>query len=247
MNKEIIYVNGKCVIEDEERNRRVEDYTDKTEEILVTENIIETLEIDLEDNIDDLERCEKRVKSYKKDIIFNICTFLSMPIVIQLLFRELVGPNSFEIMFPNSMLVPGFIKIFFSSVILFFGSIFVSTSIEDSIRNKRKIEALKSEKKAIEKSLKEENEYLQQLHEVKNNTVVEVEFFSKDVDDLEALRNIRSQIELYYDCGYNKNKYGRYFQNGTLERKLGKYYNERGIELVEEYLEEQGFSRRLTK
>ena len=50
MNKEIIYLNGKCVVEDENRKRRVEDYTDKTEEILVTENIIETLESDLEDN-----------------------------------------------------------------------------------------------------------------------------------------------------------------------------------------------------
>lgn len=247
MNKEFIYVNGKCVIEDEERNRRVEYYTDKTEEILVTENVIETLEIDLEDNIDDLERCEKRVKSYRKDIIFNICTFLSMPVVIQLLFRELVGPNSFEIMFPNSMLLPGFIKIFFSSMILFFGSTFVSTSINDSIRNKRKIEALKSEKKAIEKSLVEEKEYLQQLHNTKNNVVVEEEFFEKNVDDLETLRNIRSYIELYYDCGYNRHKYGRYLQNGKLESKLSKYYSEHGLELIEGYLEEQGFSRRLTK
>ena len=28
MNKEIIYLNGKCVVEDENRKRRVEDYTD---------------------------------------------------------------------------------------------------------------------------------------------------------------------------------------------------------------------------
>ena len=33
MNKEIIYLNGKCIVEDENRKKRVEDYTDKTEEI----------------------------------------------------------------------------------------------------------------------------------------------------------------------------------------------------------------------
>ena len=63
MNKEYVYLNGKCVVEDENGERRLEEYTDKTDEILVTENVIETLEADLEENRYELGKRKKLVKN----------------------------------------------------------------------------------------------------------------------------------------------------------------------------------------
>ena len=43
MNKGYTYVDGKCIITDEKGAKRLEEYTDKTDEILICENVIETL------------------------------------------------------------------------------------------------------------------------------------------------------------------------------------------------------------
>jgi hypothetical protein len=47
-------------------------------------------------------------------------------------------------------------------------------------------------------------------------------------------------INLYFDLGYNREKYCRYYLQGKLASKLGKYYNEAGVEVAKEYLEEKG-------
>jgi len=47
-------------------------------------------------------------------------------------------------------------------------------------------------------------------------------------------------LYLYYDLGYNGEKYYKYYLQGKLDRKLDKYYNDTGIEIAKEYLEENG-------
>ena len=46
-----------------------------------------------------------------------------------------------------------------------------------------------------------------------------------------------------YDCGYNEEKYQRYYEKGKLYKKLRKYYSEYDIELIEEYLKENESSQ----
>ena len=246
MNKEIIYLNGKCVVEDENRKRRVEDYTDKTEEILVTENIIETLESDLEDNRYELGKRKKSVKNGKFDIIFTAVSFALIPPAIQLLLVFLLGPGASLMLAQPSFLLP-FLKVFILSVTALFGGMLTYSSYSSYRKNKRKISGLLSEKKAIEETLDQEKAHLIDLQQEKKKVVASEEYFEKEVPDLEELRDLRNYLNLYYDCGYHKEKYGRYLQNGKLEKNLGKYYNEKGLELIEGYLEEQGYSRRLTK
>ena len=246
MNKEIIYLNGKCVVEDENRKRRVEDYTDKTEEILVTENVIETLGADLEENRYELGKRKKLVKNGKFDIIFTAVSFALIPPVIQLLLIFLLGPGASLMLAQPSFLLP-FLKVFILSVTALFGGMLTYSSYSSYRKNKRKISGLLSEKKAIEETLDQEKAHLIDLQLEKKKVVASEEYFEKEVPDLEELRDLRNYLDLYYDCGYHKEKYGRYLQNGKLEKKLGKYYNEKGLELIEGYLEEQGYSRRLTK
>ena len=44
MNKEYVYVDGKVVIEDEKGNKKIDNYTDNLDEVLIQENLIESLE-----------------------------------------------------------------------------------------------------------------------------------------------------------------------------------------------------------
>ena len=246
MNKEIIYLNGKCVVEDENRKRRVEDYTDKTEEILVTENVIETLEADLEENRYELGKRKKLVKNGKFDIIFTAVSFALIPPFIQLLLVFLLGPGASLMLSQPSFLLP-FLKVFILGVTALFGGMLTYSSYSSYRKNKRKISGLLSERKAIEETLEQEKAHLIDLQLEKKKVVASEEYFEKEVSDLEELRDLRNYLNLYYDFGYHKVKYGRYLQEGKLEKKLGKYYNEKGLSLIKEYLEEQGFSRRLTK
>lgn len=247
MNREYIYLNGKCVVENEDGERRVEDYTDKTDEILVTENVIETLEEDLSETRREIKRRKGLIKSDRNCTIFSAICFSLIPVAIQFLMILLLGPDASELLFQENVIAGQVIKYFTLGVTGIFGGLFTYSSFSSYRKNKKRVSGLISEKKALEETLDREREHLLDLQIEKNKTVAESEFFEKEVDDLETLRGIRSYINLYYDCGYNKEKYGKYLQDGKLSKKLGKYYNEHGIELIEEYLEEQGYSRRLTK
>ena len=246
MNKEYVYLNGKCVIEDENGERRLEEYTDKTDEILVTENVIETLENDLRETRQEINKRKGLVKSDRNVTIFSAISFTLIPPVIQLFLIFLVGPGASAILAETSFLLP-FLKGFILSVTAFFGGIFTFSSYRSYRRNKKRVNGLLSKKKAIENTLEEEREHLLDLQLEKQKTLHTEEYFEKEVEDLEELRHLRSYLDLYFDCGYNKEKYGRYLQSDKLSKKLGKYYSEHGIELIEGYLEEQGYSRRLTK
>lgn len=47
MNKEYIYIDGKVIVEDENGNKNVMQYNDKIEEILIQENLMETMKKEL--------------------------------------------------------------------------------------------------------------------------------------------------------------------------------------------------------
>ena len=47
-------------------------------------------------------------------------------------------------------------------------------------------------------------------------------------------------MNLLFDLGYNENKYYKYYEKGKLDKKLGKYYDEKEMEVTKEYFEEKG-------
>ena len=76
MNKEYTYLNGKCIIEDENGNKRLEDYTDNIDDILIQENVIETLENDLKTTINNIEEIKEKEKNVKLNYYFSLIVFL---------------------------------------------------------------------------------------------------------------------------------------------------------------------------
>ena len=96
----------------------------------------------------------------------------------------------------------------------------------------------KKKKKELDKTLEEDRIELQKLHEEKQIEKSETYFYKKEFCNLELLRKLRNYLNLYYDCGYNREKYQKYLEQGKLDKKLRRYYNEHGIELIKENLEE---------
>ena len=90
----------------------------------------------------------------------------------------------------------------------------------------------------IEKSLEKEKQKLKELEQTKTEDFLEEKIVSKDVNYLKRLIELREYLDLFYMCGYNKEKYERYLKSGKLEKKLEKnQFKKEKIELIKEYLE----------
>ena len=245
MNKEYTYLNGECIIEDETGHKRLIEYTDKTDEILIQENLIETLENDLFKARSKYKKEKNREKSIKSSKWFNLVMLVSPILAFQGAFRILLGPEASEVMMEMHPLLTPFVKgiaVFFS--ITFGGSAFLTTFI-DGITNKEQIRGLESKKEALEKTLEAEKQHLEELNREKQKQESSEKFFTKEVDDLETLNDMRNYIELYYDCGVNRKKYEKYYKEGTLEKKLSKRYTPAGIKLIKEWLDQKFISEKL--
>ena len=60
---------------------------------------------------------------------------------------------------------------------------------------------------------------MKKKHEVVKDLGEEVKFVK--INDKEVLEELDRKIEFKYDCGYNRNKYYKYYKNGNLDEKLG--------------------------
>ena len=255
MNKEYLYINGKCVIYDEngaikDNNGKVltKEYTDKLDEILVQENIIEELENELEDVNKLINKNEMSMKSDKASMWICAGMLCIFPILFQQLLPHMITEEALTDLMTNSYartLIQGLML----SLITIFGGGFVFGINKSCKEKKKKLNGNETKKEAIEKSLEKEKEKLVELERTKQKTTIdekelENNICSKKVNDLQALRNLRDNLRVYYGFGYNRKKYERYLKAGKLDKKLQKYYSQEEIELIRENLEE-GYTRKL--
>lgn len=245
MNKEYLYLNGKCVvydqngaIKDKEGEIDLKDYNSNFDEILIQENIIEDLEDSLEETTKEIEKRKKLVKSDKHTIWFDIISFASMPLVLQKMLQIIIGKEVLIEVMSNGDVVNTILKILILSLTAVFGGAFTLSAYSSYKSHKRKLEANESKKEMIEKSLEKEKQKLEELEQTKQSALLEEEITSKDVNYLRRLIELREYLDLFYNCGYNKQKYERYLKSGKLEKKLErKQYREEEIKLMKEYLE----------
>lgn len=240
MNKEYTYIDGKAIIKDENGNQRPIEYYDNLDEVLVQENIIETME----NRITYLEKESKEYQKYNKKHYFPI-TFLMCAIMTTIgvpalfyLFGHTMVLNTINTIFGpiNEALVYSSI---FSALFLPLAGLMELSMYRQHKDNLKKEKGINSELEYLKKQIVEEKEYLIELKEEKTKSEEKQDFRVVKVDDLERLKAVKSWLHLYYDLGYNGEKYYGYYQKGKLDTKLGKHYNENGIENAKKYLEEK--------
>ena len=253
MNKEYLYINGKCIIYDQNGAILEDDgkialrkYTDNLDEILIQENMIESLENELVETEHEIEKRKKLVKSNKNMMWFDAIAFGSMPLILQYLLRFLVGKEVLIEIMTNGDIVNTILKALIISLTTIFGGAFFLSNYNAYKTHKKKLEGNESKKEAIEKSLEKAKQKLEELNKTQKPSKLDEEMSSNKVNYLNRLRKLRNDLDVYYGCGYNKEKFERYLKSGKLERKLSKKYTLEEIELIKEYLEQSKSDKKLT-
>lgn len=258
MNKEYTYLDGKVIVEDEIGKKRVTEYSDKLDEILVKENLIEVMEDNLSEVDKKIQDYNNQLKENKKGIFSPLMQAVIMTAFIPLFLKLLIGdiasmslglPGSAFLEIFGNMSLSAFVTIVSGVLSTLLCGMFTLYNYSNYKELKRKLKGLGSKKKELEENLVIEKQKLNELQENRQSKVESGQFIVRKVDDKEILERLKAHLRLYYDCGYNEDVYSKRYMNGTLHKKLRKYYTETGIEKIESYLEEKGIVKKksLTK
>ena len=241
MNKGYAYMDGKAIICDEFGNQTQSEYYDNLEKVLVKENLIE----EMENRIFELMAKKERLSINARKKIIPTCLYCTIAAILAtpVLYWCASGTNPYlynvESIF-GSINHALLLTSVFAAYLLPIPSLEALVYYVQHKANKRNLEGVDSELEILKSLLENEKTALANLKEEKTINIKDIDFKSVKIDDKEQLKILRDYLELYYDLGSNKEKYYHYYQQGKLDKKLQKYYNEAGIELAKEYLEVNG-------
>lgn len=239
MNKECIYVDGKVIVEDENGNKRITEYSDNLEEILAQENLIETMENKIQELDKELGNTKEDNKPYVPFVLptWFFSLILAKPIFGVLGFdtttisQTVFGPmNDFTL----TLLVVGA-----ATLPLF--CVYEKIYYNQIKYNQKARRADIAEYDYLNKEIKIQKEKLEKLKKEKTITTEASGFSVKEVNDIEELNNLESWLILYSNLGYDMRKYYKLYQSGKLEEYLeNEGYTEVACECAKEYVSEQG-------
>lgn len=236
MNKAYNFINDKAIVIDENGNCTQTEYYDNLHNVLVEENLIETIEKEIE-NLKDQKTNINSSKSIKKYIpLASILVFLTI-----LILPMFIGGNS---IFINSIFgkvnLLSFTKIFLGTFFIPIALTYdymIYSAINQKIKTSTSIDYKID---YLNKKLVEERQKLDELKNNKINTEKDSTLKFAKVNDVEKLKQLKHYLELYGYLGYDTKKLYKYLEKGNLEKKLSKYCDNEDIELAKIFLEEKG-------
>ena len=120
------------------------------------------------------------------------------------------------------------------------GIVFSVEKLVDQLQNKRKLKGIEYQLEYLKKNIIREQEKLEELNRNKNYEHENKNFRMVKIND-EAIKNLNSELKLYYSCGYNGKKYYKYYKkHKQLPKELIETFKNGEIEIIREFLEEKG-------
>lgn len=246
MNQEFIDSSQSTIVIDENGNRTIREHKENIEEILIQENLIETLEGKRNKIIEELNSI--KIKDYYLPIIPFIGEAI---ILLDFYFILSLIPNTTSV-FETLVSVINEYKIIGTVTLASFIPISLGVFIDsDYIRYKYQ----KNHKKGLEKKLekleekiKEEKEYLNSLNNEKEkeylNSLNNKDNSNKATitrvnDTNQIMQNLDELLDLYYQIGMNEEEYLKYYQTQTLPNKLKGAYTPKEIKEINNYFDAQ--------
>ncbi len=229
MNKECVYVDEKIVVSDENGNNRIIENSDKINEILVQENVVEVIEKKTEELNEKLIKNKVGKHFIPEYFLATICGLIISDLLFKYVFKVniltdlIIGPFN-PIFLMGGIIIPTF-------------SLFDVFRYFDYKQMKKEKQGDILEYNYLSKKLEQEKSKLEELKKEQVIISDSQEFKVEKVDDLERLRELRNKLSIYNSLGYNMNKYYRYYQEGELEKKLSRQYDESSISEIKEYFE----------
>lgn len=242
MNKEYIYKDGKALVIDENDNQRTVDYCDNLDDVLVQENLIETME-------KEIKNLEKEISEIKKESKFSKYLNILWPFLIFTFGPMIVMPTICNLADVNQVLtLPLLGTLDFGTAVGILGA--TAFSIPGSLmslanyskekRFERDEKGKETQLEYLKKLLVEQKEDLEELKLDKSASETSKDFSVSRVDDIEVLKKLKNYLSFYYNLGYNEKKYFKYYQKGKLDNYLERFTNEDGIYYANQHFEEKG-------
>lgn len=237
MNKKCIIKNGIAVIKDENGLEREVTCCDNLDDILVQENVIETIQ-----NV--LNALEDSSSSFLKHKLGDIVC-IPLPVIETILVPSImsymtnVASNGVD----DGMIYTRFGLMDKGKFLAIFIAFFLPYALSKSkkwyreyIDDKRQESGRILTIRELKNNLLAQKDRLKEMHE--RSAYIELSEKSYSVDDGEALEILREYISLYYDIGYNFKIYCKYYrENGDLPENFKQEYNEEGLKLIKGILE----------
>ncbi len=249
MNKEYVYKDGKALVIDENNNQKTVDYCDNLDEVLVTENLIETMEQEIATLAEEISKYKKGSKFsrflwvWHPFLIFTFGALIMFPAMSNFFgVNDLVNTSLFGTI--NSGTFLGLIS---APIFAIPGSLMTLVLHLKEKELEQKQKGKETQLEYLKRNSVEEKENLEELKSNKTNSKEKEEFYVSKVDNKEALKELRNFLSFYYNLGYNEEKYFRYYQKGKLDRHLSKITNDVGVELANQHFQENALVLQKTK
>ena len=240
MNKKFWYKNGEVFVKDTKEKVKNVVYNPNLKEILLQENLIETIE----NEIKKLQKKNKRFdERYENDSDYILDVYAPM-------FALFYGGIITTIV---RLLKFGFYGVFSFQYLLSFGGISV-VYILISIKRKKayikrchKVSGRECQIKFLEKQKVEEKTKLDEMQQLKANFVGDKIRITK-INTRMSVKKVYLNYEFQYACGFLASTFYDYYQkNNCLPEHLTKDYTDSQIKEIEEYIQKEGprLSKRL--
>lgn len=210
--------NSKALVTNEDGKQRFVDNYDNINEILIEENIIESIE-------NKVNELEEQNKKYEKK---NKRKYIPMMLFISVFFTKIILPSFFStIDFDNFALLSTIIQ--FDEMCFLSSSIIISLAIGTDIgifikhrNNIKKQKGIKSELLYLNRRLKSEKRVMRNL--LKRSKYIENGKWECNlaVRSGDKIDDLNKYLELYYNIGYNSDRYYNYYLNGKINEVMKK-------------------------
>lgn len=241
MNKEYIYKDGKALVIDENDNQRTLDYCDNLDDVLVQENLIETMEKEIKNLETEISEIKKESKFSKcLNILWPFLIFTFGPLITMITLCNLFGINQvLTLPLLGTLDFGTAVGILGSTAFSIPGSLMSLANYFKEKRFERDEKGKETQLEYLKKLLIEQKEDLEELKLDKSNTKTSKDFSVSRVDDIEALKKLKNYLSFYYNLGCNEEKYFKYYQKGKLDNHLARFMNEDGIYYANQHFEEK--------
>lgn len=195
MNKEYTYINGKIVVRDDQGRNTEREYTDNLDQILVQENLIETIETEIQklekENDRNKKNSKKRYRPSLTPLAVSLAYLIGIPSLSFILDDPEALTRTMEGIFGTINEVAAF------TVTMIIGCVFAGAAAEYfTYRNYKKAvndaRGVESQLEYLRKRLVKEKEVLEELNRQKSRENENTEFRTVTVNDIEALKKLRN-------------------------------------------------------
>ncbi len=230
--------NNKVLVTNENGKQRIVENYDNINEILIEENVIESIQ-------NKVNELEEKNKKYEK---INKKRYIPIMVIISIFVTKVIFPMFFGAIDLNNFT-------FYNDVIQFdemclllnFSTISLATGLDIGTfiqhkKNQKKEKGIKSELEYLNKCLKKEQKKMQKMFDKGKRLENSKRFCNFTVRSSDKIDDINRYLEFYYNIGYNSDKYYNYYLNGNMEEILQKKYTDEDSILVNEYFKNQSNS-----